>query len=226
MRFCKYCGNQISEDINICTFCGKRLDLSQKEKDLTAHRQKSNNKKILILILVIAVLVIGIIGIIVISRFGRCKYSGCNNKTVDGSDYCYNHKCSVSDCNNSQTYNSNFCYSHHLLYDDTDDSYASPTKSVKKVYEWQLNISVDDVYTKYGRTYAEGRLMNNGDSTVKFVTLKGAFQTYSGSTIDTATTYAVGSEGLAPGEITKWKMSVSGDSNITQCKVTITDYDD
>jgi len=224
MKFCKYCGKQILDGTKQCDYCGKRLDSSNKFDQLVESKDKKKSKKILIILGIIVFLVGTVIGIVVLLHTGRCKYSGCNNKTVPGSDYCYNHKCSVSDCNNCQTSYSNFCYSHHLLYDDNDDdSYKKPSNA--PVYDWDLRITVTNVYTKYNYTYAEGTLRNDGDSTVKFVTLKGAFKTYSGDTIDTDTTYAVGSEGLAPGESTKWKMSVTKDDRITSCEVTVTKYD-
>ncbi len=226
MRFCKYCGNQISEEVEKCNYCGKALVTYKRIDEIGVQTRKTKKKIILIFILATVILSAVVCGIVFISHSGRCKVSGCDNKVVSGSDYCYNHKCSVANCNKSQTSYSNFCYNHHLMYDEDDDSYASPTKPAKApVYDWELRITVTDLYTKYGTTYVEGTLKNESDSTVKFVTIKGAFQTYSGTTIDTDTTYAVGSEGLAPGESTKWKMFVSEDSRITKCDVTVIKYD-
>lgn len=54
-----------------------------------------------------------------------------------------------------------------------------------------------------------------------FVRVKGAFKNSSGKTVDTASTYAIGSEWLKPGESTKFKMYVDKDSSIKSCTVTI-----
>lgn len=68
-------------------------------------------------------------------------------------------------------------------------------------------------------------MTNNGKKTYRFVTIKGAFKDSSGTVVDTDSTYAVGSEGLAPGESKSFRMSVSEDSTIEDCSITITDYD-
>lgn len=147
---------------------------------------------------------------------GRCRSKSCNNKKAPGSDYCYNHKCDVSGCRKERLTYSNYCYEHHLIYDEKESESSGP-------YSWEMNISDITVYSAYSFTYAEGTLTNNSDSTVTFVKLKGAFKNRYGSVIDTDWTYAVGSEGLGPGESCKWKMSVSKDLNIKECEVTILD---
>ena len=73
-------------------------------------------------------------------------------------------------------------------------------------------------------TVAEGTITNNSDQTVSYVEIKGSFKTSYGEVVDTDWTYAVGSEGLAPGESCKWRMSVSKDSSIKNCTVTILDF--
>ena len=50
------------------------------------------------------------------------------------------------------------------------------------------------------------------------------YQSRTGKVIDTDWTYAVGSEGLGPGESCKWKMSVEKDLSIKDCDVSIMDY--
>ena len=72
---------------------------------------------------------------------------------------------------------------------------------------------------------AEGHLTNNSNATVKFVKIKGAFTDFREKVIDTASTYAVGSEGLAPGETTTWRISVKKDDEIYNCDVTVYDFD-
>lgn len=66
---------------------------------------------------------------------------------------------------------------------------------------------------------------SSSNSTVSFVKIKGAFKDYSGIVIDTDWTYAVGTDGLAPGESCKWEMAVKKDSAIVSCDVTVIDFD-
>ena len=55
--------------------------------------------------------------------------------------------------------------------------------------------------------------------------MKGAFKDSSGNVLDTDSTYVVGSEGLAPGESSSFRLSVDKDSKITDCSVSILDFD-
>ena len=69
--------------------------------------------------------------------------------------------------------------------------------------------------------FAVEHAKNTGKKTYKFVKVKGAFKDSSGNVIDTEWTYAVGSEGLAPGESSVFRMSVPKNSKITSCSVTV-----
>lgn len=219
MRFCKYCGSQIPDDAKICPTCGKELVKTSADGDSKVKPSILAGKNKFVFIGIIAAIVI-IAVVIIASSSGRCKESGCNNKAVPGSKYCYTHKCSISNCDNSRFMYSNYCYSHYLLYDEDANKTYAPS-----VYSYQLKISNVTLSTSYGYTYAEGTLTNNSDSTVTFVKIKGSFKNYSGTVVDTDWTYAVGSDGLAPGESCKWKMSVTKDSSIKSCDVTILDFD-
>ncbi len=88
-----------------------------------------------------------------------------------------------------------------------------------------LDISNVTVTSNSSYTVCTGTITNNGKKTYKFVKVKGAFQNYSGTTLDTDWTYAVGSEGLAPGESKTFRMSVTKDYSISKCSVSIYDYD-
>lgn len=59
-----------------------------------------------------------------------------------------------------------------------------------------------------------GTLKNRSDNTHYFIKVKGEFKDANDNTIDTAWTYAVGDEGLAPGESTKFTLSVRRDDRI------------
>lgn len=84
-----------------------------------------------------------------------------------------------------------------------------------KNLEWDSNSSY---------TIATGQVYNKSDKTIKFVTIKVAFEDKNGKVIDTDSTYAVGSEGLAPGESTKWRASVKRDNNIRSYTVSLIDF--
>ena len=68
-------------------------------------------------------------------------------------------------------------------------------------------------------------MTNDGAATYEFVTVKGSFVDKDGKVCNTDSTYAVGGEGLAPGESTTFRMSVPKDRDIKSCNVTIVDYD-
>lgn len=70
-----------------------------------------------------------------------------------------------------------------------------------------------------------GTITNNSSKTYRFVEVKGAFKNSNGKVVDTDWTYAVGSEGLAPGESSTFRMSVTKQYDITDCDVSILEYD-
>lgn len=74
-------------------------------------------------------------------------------------------------------------------------------------------------------TICTGTVKNTGSKTYKFVEVKGAFKDSSGNVVDTDWTYAAGSEGLEPNESTTFRLSVTGNSKITDCSVSLLDYD-
>jgi hypothetical protein len=226
MRFCKYCGTQISETDSICPNCGKELrsDAANKKTQIKGSSAKAGNmaaklRQHLKAVIAIIIAVACIIVVAITISSGKCDVSGCNNKTVSGSDYCYTHKCALSSCKNKRYSYSNYCFTHYMLYDDD-----APTVN-NQVYSYELKISNVKISSNSSYTIAEGTIINNSDQTVTFVKIKGSFETSSGKVVDTDWTYAVGTEGLDPGESCKWRMSVSKDSSIKNCNVTIIDFD-
>lgn len=228
MRFCKYCGMEISETDTLCPNCGRNLKSDSTKK---ANRKnsainyidivtKSIREHIKLLFGIVTLIVCALV-VVIVANPGKCKYTGCVNKTVSGSNYCYSHKCAVESCKNSCFVYSNYCYKHYLLYDDD----AQEEFSGDSVYSYELKISNVKLSSNGSYTIAEGTITNNSDQTVRFVEIKGAFKTSSGSVVDTDWTYAVGSEGLAPGESSKWRLSVSKDWSIKDCTVTVIDFD-
>ena len=225
MRFCKYCGAKVEDTAAICPACGKEIrnGSQTKESGPPVSSLRTSVNKIVggsRRWIYIGAGAAGILLLIVLVLFsGKCRSSGCRNRKAPGSNFCYNHKCDVPDCHKERLASSNYCYEHYLKYDLEDEDTSSGA------YSWELKISDVKVYSEYSFTFAEGSLTNNSTSTVKYVKLKGSFKSRLGTVIDTDWTYAVGSEGLAPGETCKWKMSVAKDYDITDCDVTILDND-
>ena len=225
MRFCKYCGAKVEDTAAICPACGKEIrnGSQTKESGPPVSSLRTSVNKIVggsRRWIYIGAGAAGILLLIVLVLFsGKCKSSGCRNRKAPGSNFCYNHKCDVPDCRKERLASSNYCYEHYLKYDLEDDD------STSGAYSWELKISDVKVYSEYSFTFAEGSLTNNSSSTLKYVKLKGSFKSRLGTVIDTDWTYVVGSEGLAPGETCKWKMSVAKDYDITDCDVTILDND-
>lgn len=229
MKFCKYCGVKVEDTDVICPGCGKEIgaghqkrnsyqDSSKETAPDSVHWSASSvvfRRWIFIGAGMSCVLLL----IILVLISGKCQSKGCRNRNAPGSNFCYNHKCDVPDCQVERISFSNYCYDHYLKYDQSEND------STPHAYSWELKISDVKVYSEYSFTYAEGSLTNNSSSTVKFVKLKGSFKSGIGKVIDTDWTYAVGGEGLAPGETCKWKMSVAKDLSITDCDVTILDND-
>ena len=221
MRFCKYCGLQIEDEAEICPHCGKKLKKDVQEQPVAPERTDKKNQPVVskkTIIVIVAVILAG--GIAVLFTSSRCKWSGCSNKAAPGSSYCYSHKCIVSSCKNMRSSYSNYCYMHSYYDDDKEE-----TDNTSYVAS-QLRIS-DIKMNTYGSSYikATGIITNNSSYTVKYVKIKGSFETSSGIVVDTAWTYAVDSAGLAPGETCKWEMSVKKDYQIANCSVSILDLD-
>lgn len=221
MKFCKYCGTQISETETICPNCGKELgrmevETAKKENIIARIIEKAKRRKKYLLGAAIAF--VCIIVTVIVVNVNKCNVKGCNNKPVAGSKYCYSHKCTLSFCNNEKVGYSNYCALHYSQYDDDAETYDP-------VYSYELGISGVTISSNTAYTIAEGIITNNGDRTVSFVQIKGAFKTRSGTVVDTDWTYAVGAEGLAPGESCKWRMSISKNTVVVDCDVTILDFD-
>ena len=81
--------------------------------------------------------------------------------------------------------------------------------------EWDTN----SVYT-----IATGSIKNISNFRISFVEIKVAFKDEDDNVVDTGWTYAVGTEGLAPGESSKWKVFVDSDFSIAGYYVYVLDY--
>lgn len=109
----------------------------------------------------------------------------------------------------------------YLSSSDTSSTSSSSHESVYSALQFtDISITSNSSYT-----VCTGKVKNNGEKTYKFVTIKGSFKDASGNVLDTDSTYAVGSEGLASGESTSFRMSVDKDLKIKECSISIINYD-
>lgn len=217
MKKCKKCGADNEVTNKFCNQCGNKLEEESAKAKVIAALKKvftvlKDNKKIVAIVVAVAVL---FLGIYFIYDKTHCKY--CSNSVADNSKYCYEHKCYL--CSDPKTYSSDkYCYYHYLTNDE--DSPLNTYSASVDLKLSNLRLTSNSSYTK-----VTGTITNKGSHTYKYVKVKGAFEDYSGSVIDTDWTYAVGSEGLSPGESKTFTMSVTKDYRIKDCTVTIIDYD-
>lgn len=94
------------------------------------------------------------------------------------------------------------------------------TETAEKALKF-TNIKIDHNSTY---TVCTGIISNQGQHTYRFVSIKGGFSDFTGKVIDTDNTYAVGSEGLSPGESCTFRMSVPKNTDIKKCSISILDY--
>lgn len=213
---CSKCGNKVRPDATFCTHCGNQLDIPEQatasdEQERTETTGFKPYKKYII----IGIAVLCIIGYF----FGvRCKAGMCFWPSSFRGDYCFVHTCKRDDCKNKKATDKNYCYTH------------SPTTSsgityTPEVAENVLNFSNIEISHNSSYTVCTGTITNNGRKTYTFVEVKGKFENSWGTVLNTDWTYAVGSEGLAPGESTTFRLSVNVDRKITKCTVEILDYE-
>ncbi len=123
--------------------------------------------------------------------------------------------CGGSDKDDTKTTYNNSSYSSNY-----SSNYSSSYESVYTALQFSnIDVEHNSLYT-----VCTGTITNKGSRTYKFVEVKGSFKNSSGTVLDTDWTYAVGSEGLAPGESKTFRMSVDKNYSISKCSVTILDY--
>lgn len=106
--------------------------------------------------------------------------------------------------------------------------FMASSGSNKESYESAYSaLRFSGIYVSSNSSYTncKGTITNNGKKTYRYVEVKGAFKDSSDNVLDTDWTYAVGSEGLAPGESKTFSLSVPKNSRIKSCSVSILDYE-
>lgn len=206
-KFCSNCGNNLENEKNkeiLCVRCGKTLNSSQKYCDSCGAQVKVEHsspiqEKPKQLTKKLNIEVIGAlvaIGIVVVIII--LIATGIENS---------------SSSNDSSSYNTSNTYSSHT------PSYTYENASTVLKFS-NIRVTHNSSYT-----VCTGTVTNNGSKTYKFVEIKGSFENYSGTVVDTDWTYAVGNEGLAPGESATFRMSIPKDSSVRDCSISIIDYD-
>ena len=113
-----------------------------------------------------------------------------------------------------------------LASNSNDNGYDYDTTShytYETVYS-ALDFSYISVYTNSAGTYCKGTVTNNGKKTYKYVYVKGSFKDNSGKIIDVGSTYAIGREGLSPGESKSFKIYTGKHSGYMTCDISIISY--
>lgn len=230
--FCRKCGHQVEEGARHCSNCGaetqpsvqeqpaepvqKPAQVQQVQEAVQAVGKKVHGlgkKKLLLAIAAVVVVIVAIVLVTGAVENSHCQYGSCKEDKSYG-DYCIEHVCLYGSCTSARSYGSDYCYYHKTLSEATA---ADP--------EDDLRFSNIEIEHNSSYTVVTGKVTNTGSTTYTFVKIKGAFKTSSGSTVDTDWTYAVGSEGLSPGESVTFRMSVPKDRTITKCSISIIDYD-
>ena len=136
-------------------------------------------------------------------EFGSNNSCLCEWFLQDGLKYkVYLH----SQFSNSHSINNEIEFERNNTYNKTDYDVIN-RKGTDTITVDGIRISGE--YHSGDYPYVSGTAKNNSTKTVKFIKIKIALKDVSGNVIDTTWTYAVGSEGLAPGETTQWKVYCS-----------------
>ena len=86
-----------------------------------------------------------------------------------------------------------------------------------------FKVKVDSCTGSGDYTRTEGSITNTGNKTVHFVTMRLTWLNAAGQVVDTASTYAVGSEMLRPGESTQYSGSTRA-KGVRECRAGILNY--
>lgn len=117
----------------------------------------------------------------------------------------------------------NECY-HNYTMEIVNRVVANIEEREKKNETGTLKPHATELDDDYPYTYVDGYVENTGKNTYKFVKVKARFKD-GDIVVDTNDTYAVGSEGLEPGERSKFHIFVDYDADIDNVEVTVYDWD-
>lgn len=207
---CPNCKKKLSNSATFCKYCGKRIEIASGEQ--IPHKfLKLKNKKFVLLGIIIIVMIF-------YALLFKCKAGLCMLPSEFKGEYCVIHTCSKKGCYNKIAKGKKYCYTH--LPSTADYSSYRPEKAEEVLTFSDIKVSNNSSYTICNAT-----ITNNGRRTYTFIEVKGKFKNSSGTILDTDWTYAVGSEGLEPGESATIRLSVSKNYNISNCSLEVYDYE-
>lgn len=211
---CKKCKKEISDTATFCKYCGNKIEKSDHElQNPKISNSIWGQKKNLTFVIVVVVAFLLLYVLVFKCRAGVCLFP----HGIKG-DYCTMHTCDKKGCYNKKAQGKDYCYTHSPSTSNNDYSYT-PEKAEDVLSFSDVKVSNNSSYTICTAT-----LTNDGRKTYTYIDVKGKFEDSSGTTLDTDWTYAVGSEGLAPGESVTLKLSVKKNYNIKKCDLEILDY--
>jgi hypothetical protein len=124
-------------------------------------------------------------------------------------------------CNSTETYSEAIQQYNSSHSSSSSSSSGSSGLSASALVTVYCSVSNVKVTSNSSYTICTGTVKNISTKyTFRYVKVKGSFLSSNGTVLDTDWTYAVGSEGLDPGESTTFRMSVTKNSSIKSCKVT------
>lgn len=209
---CPNCKKEISNTATFCKLCGFKIsdNTNPLYKNLKGVSSKKQYKKYVIIGVVTFLAIIYLLGF-------KCRAGICILPSGFKDDYCVLHTCDRSSCYNKVAKGKKYCYTH--LPSTSTNSRYTPEKAEDVLEFSDITINRNSSYT-----VCDATITNNGRKTYSFVEVKGKFKDSSGTILDTDWTYAVGSEGLAPGESATFRLSVKKNLNISKCEFEIIDY--
>lgn len=225
---CPECGKEISDKASSCPNCGFPINSHATDTtnqtafqtnvsiDKNANEKKESSFPPLVLFIIIALFC----GILIIFLNRKCKYEGCFEPKLENKKYCLMHSCIKTGCDRSVSYGDMYCYLHNSTVSSSSSSTQPKENAVLVLKVSNIKIDHNSIYTT-----CNGVITNNGYNTYTFVQIKASFKDSSGTVLDTDWTYAVGSEGLAPGESSTFVFSVPKNYKITDCSISLIDYD-
>lgn len=190
---CPECGKEISDRAPHCIYCGCPIDISIKDDNVNNTANAKNET--------------------IISRKHTTYKNGASSKKpflIIGSIFfaialligCIILKMTISNGNVNKSNDTPKTYSSTSSTSKTISNSSYSLDSLNDGETWESALEITDIY--YGqessRLVYKASVKNNGKKTYKYIKVKGAFLDRNGKTVDTDWTYAVGSEGLRPGE--------------------------
>lgn len=211
---CSKCGNRVTGSATFCKYCGYKIKANDNKRPIQEYIKKvlpgMKKKKFVFLGIAAILAVVYVLGF-------KCRAGICVLPNRIKGDYCILHTCGRNGCYNKVAKGKKYCYTH--LPSTSASIRYTPEKAEDVLVFSGITVSKNTSYTICNAT-----ITNKGKKTYTFIEVKGKFKNSSGNILDTDWTYAVGSEGLAPGESASFRLSVKKNTNITKCDLEILDY--